>query len=109
MADNKEIIGIEKDGYKNNDKFLLGINQALEKIFGKAVASKIKTRIEDYQAKKICIVECPKADEPIIIDHFADRKKKELFYVRSGPRTVALGIREYQKHVKATFQTDHDL
>ena len=104
VSDDKKIIGIEKDGFKSSDKFMLAVEQVMIKFFGKSVASKIKVRIEEYQAKKICIIECEKASEPVIIDHYADKKTKELFFVRTGPSTVQLGLREYQKYL-ANFKS----
>ncbi len=76
------------------------------KYLGKPNASTIKVRIEEYQNKKLCIIDCPKALEPVIIDHYAQKNRKEIYYVRSGPSTVSLGLKEYQRHVTANFSKD---
>lgn len=105
VSDHKDIIGIEKDGFKSNDKFMLAVEQMMIKSFGKSIASTITLHIEDYQGKKLCIIECPKANEPVFVDHFANKKKKDIYYVRTGPSTVSLGLREYQRHMAANFKS----
>ena len=100
VADNKDIIGIEKDGYKNDDKFLLAMQETFNKVFGKHRAVNLKIELKKYNTKTICIIECPQVDDHVVIDHFKDGRQKSIYYIRTGPETVKLNIEEVIKRVQ---------
>ena len=82
----KEIVGINRDHYENDDKYERHICQQISNRIGnKFLSDYINIRIEVIEGKSICLIEClpfiPKVNQvPALLDD-------ERCYRRTGPRT----------------------
>lgn len=90
VADDGEIIGTELDKFKNDDKYLLHVNNSIKNHIGVEYANYIKFDLVDYQEKKVLCVECKPFDEAV----FLNMGKEEEFYVRFGPSSKKLTTKE---------------
>ena len=100
IGDGGEVIGIKKDGLNNNDKYLLHLTGLFNKHIGKEATTNIKTRIETYLGKRICIVECKESEIPVYLDNISNKKEVEIYFVRTGPSTVRLGTKQAVEHIR---------
>ena len=82
----KEIVGINRDHYENDDKYERHICQQISNRIGnKFLSDFINIRIEIIEGKSVCLIEClpfiPKVNQvPALLDD-------EKCYRRTGPRT----------------------
>jgi hypothetical protein len=84
----KEVIGIEREGFKSSDEYERHVNQLLINEFGDLIVSKyVHTKIESLAGKKICQIDCKIKDEMPLF--FRDK-----CFVRSGPRVSELSMLE---------------
>ena len=89
VADDGTILRIEKDGFKNSDKFLLHLrNLIVDRILPKAVIDSIDYEIVFMEKKPICHVHCRSSSEDIWLK--PDQRTAEQFFVRSGPSSTQL-------------------
>jgi hypothetical protein len=88
VADDGSIIGIERDGFQNPDKFELHLWNTLKQAFGEAASTvNVKTEVLAMDGKSICLVECKPSTEPVICKV---KGGGEEFYIRTGPATTPL-------------------
>lgn len=105
VSDDGTILGIENDGFKNPDKFLLHIrNLIVDRIIPKTVLGSIDYEIISLEGKPICHVICTSSSEDIWLK--PDTTTPEQFFVRSRPSSTPLSPKEavayIQKHFKKT-------
>ena len=86
VSDNKEIIGIEKDNFSNNDKFHLHFINLIKQKIGKKYLSSIDFQIGKVENKTVVRVDCNKNKKSV----FLKEGKEEEFYIRAGPSTTEL-------------------
>nr|NQU89855.1 ATP-binding protein [Bacteroidota bacterium] len=100
VEDDGNIIGIEADGFVNDDKFLLHVWALIKSSMGQEISPYIKTTLEKFNGKTVCRVNCAKSPKPIFL-----RQKgfDEALFIRSGPGTVSLEISEALKYIQAHF------
>ncbi len=99
VADDGTILGIEKDGFKNSDKFLLHLrNLIVDRILPKAVIDSIDYEIVFMEKKPICHVHCRSSSEDIWLK--PDQRTAEQFFVRSGPSSTQLSPKEAVAYIQ---------
>ena len=89
-----EIAGIEKDEYKDDDKYRREINRAIKNAFGQAAASLITMDIHEINGIKVCRIDCRKSKVPVYCDmklydktenkKIDQTKVKGIPYLRTG-------------------------
>ncbi|HSR54531.1 MAG TPA: RNA-binding domain-containing protein, partial [Acidobacteriota bacterium] len=99
VADDGEIAGIEQDGFPNEDKFLLHLNNVVKDWMGQSAAARIDPRIWILDGKAVCRVQCPPSPKPVYLKF----QGKESFYVRTGPSTEEMTLSEMQSYVGERF------
>lgn len=99
VADDGTILGIEHDGFANDDKFLLHLANVAKSGLGKAAAARLDAGMWRLDGKAICRVACPPSSQPVYLTF----RGEEKFYVRSGPGTEAMGPSEMQVYAKERF------
>ncbi len=99
VEDNGNMLGVELDGFPNEDKFLLHIWSLIKSSMGQDISPYLKTTLEKLDGKTVCRVMCLPSPKPIFL-----RQKgfDESFYIRIGPSTGSLEISEALKYI-----TDH--
>jgi type I restriction enzyme R subunit len=99
VGDEGEIVGVEHDGFPNDDKFLLHLSNVVKSAMGRAAAARIAARVWMLGGKAVCRVECPPSPKPV----FLKFRGEEKFYVRSGPSTEEMGVSEMHEYVGERF------
>ena len=102
ISDRGEVLGIEKDGFPNHDKYQLHLYNLIKASFGSNIASLINTEIKEVEDKFICVVNCEKSKEPVYMK-FKNNKDEEYF-IRTGPGTTKLSTSEAHKYIKDKFE-----
>ena len=100
VDDAGSIIGVEaeisKAGYKNYDKYLLHLNNMLEKIGGARIYSFLNPHYVSIEQKKILAITCLRSTFEVFVDD-------KDFYVRTNPATVKLEGISLSKYLKLHF------
>jgi hypothetical protein len=99
VADDRTILGIEKDNF-NDDKFLLHLGNIIHGRIIPSIVQYVDFGIVCISGKRICRVICRQSREGVWLK--ADKDKREVFYVRSGPSS-----RELLPHESGRYILDH--
>ncbi len=83
-------LGIEPDGFENEDKYLLHVNNRLQQHIGAEHAANVRFGLYAAGAHKVLLIECGRASKPV----FLTDAGQESFYVRTGPGTRSLTMSE---------------
>jgi len=101
INDSKEIIGIEKDNFLSQDKFLLHIINIIKTKLGKNSVPLINTKFIEFDEKIILKIECEKGNKPIFLKSPTD---EEEFYIRAGPSSVQIKGSELVEYIEKNFR-----
>lgn len=101
VSDSGELLGVEQDHFPNEDKFLLHFGGLFNDKIGRQFSKYIKFEIIDVNGARILRVLCERSAEPVFL---RDSERKELFYIRSGPSSVELSMREFMEYSKDRFK-----
>ncbi len=102
--DNKEYVGIEKDGFKNSDKWENYLRNHLDNKAGKFIGSMINIQYKKIDGKTLAVVTVPRSTQRIMCkDLYSSTNDSKKFYIRSGAYTKALGIEEAIKYDAQRF------
>jgi len=83
-------LGIEPDGFENEDKYLLHVNNRLQQHIGIEHAANVHFGLYPSGKLKVLLIECSPASKPV----FLVDAGQEAFYVRAGPGTRKLSMSE---------------
>lgn len=104
VADDRSIVGIEKDRLDNEDNFMLHLAQVVRNGLGDRAGTCIDPKIQIVDGKTVCVVICQRSPEPVFL------KWKGLeaapdgdLYVRSGPGTVKLPPDSAKEYIRTRF------
>ena len=101
VADDGASVGIEADGFPNEDKMHLHLANLVRDRIGAEHALYVHPRFDDREDVRVLTVECLKGRSPV----FVKDGQTERFYVRNGPATIELSASKQQQFVKARFRT----
>ncbi len=104
VEDDGNIAGIEIDRFANDDKFLLHFWNLIKASIGQEVTPYISTFLEKFDGKTVCRVSCKPAPFPVFLHH---KGFNEDFYIRTGPGSTSLEIREALNYISERFKNDH--
>lgn len=99
VSDNKEITGLEKDNFPNEDKLILHFLNLFKQNIGKKYLHLIDYRIGKVNKKTILKIDCSKSNKPV----FLKQGKEEEFYIRIGPSTTEIKASELVDYIKKRF------
>ena len=97
VDDDGNPIGIEQDGFANDDKFLLHLYNLIKSKMGPAAASLVHTDIEEFRGVKVCIVTCQPSRAAVYLG------KEDEFFVRTGPSSIKLESRKLVEYTRDRF------
>ena len=100
LADDGSPVGIEADGFPNEDKMSLHLVNIVKSRMGPQAMTNMHAHFEDYQNSRVMVVKCGKAPSPI----FVKDGDIERFYIRTGPSTTELSASQTQEYAKQRFQ-----
>ena len=98
VRDDGSPIGIDVDGFANEDKMNLHLTNLVNNKIGKHAWSSISAWFDNYQSARVLVVRCEKSATPVYV------KEGETFYIRTGNATNALSVREGHEYISANFQ-----
>ena len=88
-------LGIQLDGFENEDKYLLHVNNLLQQHIGVEHAANVRFNLCSAGEFKVLLIECSPASKPV----FVTDAGQESFYVRTGPGTRKLSMSEMLAYV----------
>ncbi|MBT3813392.1 MAG: response regulator [Gammaproteobacteria bacterium] len=80
VDDSGEVLGLEQDGFANEDKLLLHWNSLLKAHVGIEFMQLIRSQVNGLGGKRVLLVQCLRSSKPV----FFRRDNDEIFYVRTG-------------------------
>lgn len=98
VRDDGSPIGIDVDGFANEDKMNLHLTNLVNNKIGKHAWSSISAWFDNYQGTRVLVVRCEKSATPVYV------KEGETFYIRTGNATNALSVREGHEYISANFR-----
>jgi len=99
VKDDGSILGIEKDQFLNEDKFLLHFASLINDRIGRQYIEHIEWGLREVKGKKILRVVCKPSPSPTFL-----RNNGEEFYVRNGPSSVQLSTSEVLEYSRRHFR-----
>ena len=107
VDDNKTIIGVQNDNFKNTDEYLLHLGNLIQhKIIPRAVVQYIKCEMVTIDGIDICRVVCRQSKEDVWFKQ--DQNTPEKFYVRIGPSSRELPPRDAHQYIQERFPKGHE-
>jgi Putative DNA-binding domain len=102
VADDQSILGIEHDGFPNNDKFQLHLRNLLLDRIIPSIAGVVEYAMVSIDGKTICHVTCHPSKTELWLK--PDKNTPERFYVRVGPSSNELTPRDAVAYIKNHFE-----
>lgn len=99
VADDGTVLGLEPDGFENDDKCRLHFKNLLHQHVGPELSPHVRFELYRIDDKQIAAVECERANEPV----FLRNKNQESFYIRNGPSNIELQVSRALKYVQGRF------
>ena len=100
VRDDGGIEGIETDEFENADRFALHLWQLAEKSLGKAASPFVSLSFEELDARTVCIATVKPSPRPVFL---REDNAEESLYIRVGPSSRKLGVREALDYVRQQF------
>src|SRR5690606_16490493 len=99
VADDGAPVGLEVDGFPNEDKLSLHLINLLKDRIGGEHAVSVHPRFDDFEEVRVLVIDCEPAKTPVwVTDGAAER-----FFVRYGPSTQELVGSAANDFVKQRF------
>ena len=99
ISDDGSPVGIEADGFLNEDKMGLHLINIVKSRMGVLALTGVHAHFDDHEDCRVMVVRCSKASSPI----FVNDDKTEKFYIRIGPSTNELSPSQTQEFIKERF------
>jgi hypothetical protein len=103
VTDDKSIVGIEHDGFPNEDKFQLHLRNLVMDRIVPSVAEFVEFSMVTIDGNTICHVTCKQSKRQEIWLK-PDKNAPELFYVRIGPSSTELQPRQAFAYIREHFE-----
>jgi predicted HTH transcriptional regulator len=104
VADDRTIVGIERDGFDSDDKFMLHLVQVVRNGLGDRAGTCIDPKAQIVQGKTVCVVSCQRSPEPVFLKWKGMEAAAEGdFFVRSGPGTMKLAPDSAREYIRTRF------
>ena len=100
ISDNGSPIGIEADGFANEDKMSLHLVNITKSRMGVQAVTNLHPSFDDRNDCRVMVIKCHKSQTPV----FLKDGDIERFYIRTGPSTTELSASETQEHIKHYFK-----
>lgn len=104
VADDGSVVGIERDGLDNDDKFMLHLAQVVRNGLGERAGTCIDPKTQVVGGKTVCVVTCQRSPEPVFLKWKGMETSPDGdFFVRSGPGTVKLPPDSAKEYIRTRF------
>ena len=99
VSDEGTVLGLEPDGFENEDKCRLHFKNLLHQHLGAELSRFVRFELYPLDGKQVGAIECERANEPV----FLRNKNDESFYIRTGPSNVELSVSRALSYIQARF------
>lgn len=99
ISDDGEPLGLENDGFANEDKMDLHLGNLIKDYLGAQNMLYITPKFEDYQDNRVLLVECRPAREPVYLINSG----QEEFYIRAGGSSAKLTLSQMSAYIKQRY------
>lgn len=93
-----DVLALDEIG--TEDKYLRHLFSKLRDTVGGAMSSAVTARFEKFRGSSVCVVRCSRSLLPVFV---VLSKGTEEFFVRNGPSTESLSIREAVRYIRKRF------
>ena len=101
VGDDRSPVGIQVDGFDSEDKMNLHLRHLVSSRIGPTTMAHVHTSFEDYKGVRIMVVRCDPAGDPI---YLRGRKGVDEFYIRAGPTSTRLSLRDSVEYIRERFR-----
>ena len=101
VSDDGSPVGIETDGFPNEDKMGLHLVNIVKSRMGIQAMTSLHAHFDDHDDCRVMVVKCGRAPSPV----FVKDGETERFYIRTGPSTTELSASQTQEYVKRKFKS----
>lgn len=99
VADDGNPVGIDVDGFDNEDKMSLHLTNLVNSRIGPRAWTTIHANFDDHDDVRVLVVRCERAPKPA----YANVANEERFFVRAGSATIALSVADSVEYIKQRF------
>ena len=99
VNDSGEVLGVEKDGFPNEDKMNLHLVNLLKDRLGAQHMLHIEPRFEDLNGKSVLVARCRPSNLPVYLKD----GNTEQFFTRTGAATTELVPSQIQAYIQQRF------
>lgn len=103
VRDDGSIEGIESDGFPNEDKFAQHFWNLIKSSLGVDMSAYLETCFEPFEGRTVFVIDCGKSPKPIFLNQ---KNFGEEFYIRVGPSSARLGIKEALSYIEQRFRDE---
>ena len=97
VADDGTLLGLEADGFENDDKCRLHFKNLLNQHLGPEYARLVRFELYDLEGKQIGAVECERSSTPVFL---RAKNNEEAFLIRTGPSNIELSLSRALKYIQ---------
>jgi len=95
VDDEGRVLGLDTDGFENDDHVLRHFTSIFAQHVGVEHLSSMAFAVRTLDGRKVLLAECFRSNEPVILKGGKD----EEFYVRAGPSSRKLSLSEFMRRV----------
>lgn len=99
VADDGNPVGIDADGFANEDKMHLHLTNLVNDRIGPGAWTAIHANFDDHENGRVLVVRCERAQSPAYVKEGG----ADAFYIRTGAATVALSTQETVEYSRQRF------
>lgn len=99
VMDDGTPVGIGEDGFANEDKMLLHLDNMIKERLGPSHMMYIHPRFEDFDGIRVLAVECSPGRSPVYVKDGA----QERFFIRMGASTADLNTSQAHQYINERF------
>lgn len=100
LSDDGNPVGIEVDGFENEDKMSLHLVNIIKARMGISAMTNVHIHFDDHKNSRVMAVNCQKSPSPV----FVKDNEIERFFIRTGPSTTELTASQTQEFIKQRFR-----
>lgn len=101
VADNGTPVGIQEDGFQNEDKMNLHLTHIIKDRMTPGAMLSVHSHFEDYDDIRVLVVVCDRSMDPI----YVNKDNREKLYVREGPSTSELQTSLIANYIQRRFNS----
>ncbi len=100
VSDDGSPLGIQVDGFANEDKMALHLANMVKARLGVAALICLHAHFDDHEDYRVMVIRCDKSSAPV----FLRDSDTERFYIRTGPSTAELSASQTQDYIRQRFR-----